>query len=201
MLRGFITVAATLLLANAALAAPTIGQPAPDFSAVDALTGKTVRLADLKGKIVVLESTNAGCPFVKKFYSVGAMQKLQETSAADGVVWVTLNASAKGKEGYVATAADAQKIVQESKARPTYYIRDPEGKLGRLYDAKVTPHMYVIDKAGLLVYMGAIDDKPTADSADIASATNYVTQALKSLKDGTPIKTTQTKPYGCSVKY
>jgi len=201
MLRHLLAATATVFLATAALAAPMIGKPAPDFTVTDALSGKAVRLADLKGKIVVLESTNPGCPFVKKHYSVGAMQTLQKNATNDGVVWISFNASAEGKEGYLPTAKDAQASVAEHKAKPTYYVLDPKGTLGHLYEAKVTPHMYVIDNAGTLVYMGAIDDKPTADSADIASATNYVAQALAALKAGTPIKVSQSKPYGCFVKY
>ena len=201
MLRSMLAFTTTALLSVAALAAPVIGQSAPAFSAVDSLSGKTIQLADLKGKTVVLETTNAGCPFVEKHYSVGNMQKLQQSATADGVVWVTLNASAKGKEGYLENDAAVKELVSKQAAKASYYVRDPEGKIGRLYEAKTTPHMYVIDKAGNLAYMGAIDDKPTADSADIAGATNYVSEALKSLKAGKPVKVSQTKPYGCFVKY
>ena len=201
MLRTIAAFAATVLLSTAALALPTVGKPAPDFSVVDALSGKTITLADLKGKIVVLEATNPECPFVKKHYGSGNMQKQQEAATKDGVVWISFNASAKGKEGYLPTALDAQASVNEHNAKPTYYVLDPEGKLGHLYDAKTTPHMYVIDQKGTLAYMGAIDDKPTADPADIAGAKNYVAEAIAALKAGKPVLHAQTKPYGCFVKY
>lgn len=201
MLRNMIAFTASALLSTAALAMPIVGKPAPDFTATDALSGKVIHLADFKGKAVVLESTNPGCPFVKKHYDSGNMQKLQEAATKDGVIWISFNSSAKGKEGYLSTAKDAQNSVSEHEAHPSYYVLDPEGSLGHLYDAKTTPHMYVIDKTGTLVYMGAIDDKATADPDDITGAKNYVTDALAALKAGKPVATKQTKPYGCFVKY
>ena len=141
MLRSMLAFTTTALLSVAALAAPVIGQSAPAFSAVDSLSGKTIQLADLKGKTVVLETTNAGCPFVEKHYSVGNMQKLQQSATADGVVWVTFNASAKGKEGYLENDAAVKELVSKQAAKASYYIRDTEGKIGRLYEAKTTPHM------------------------------------------------------------
>ncbi len=201
MLRTIRIFVASLLVSGAAYAAPIIGEAAPDFSATDAITGKVVKLADFKGKTVVLEWNNFHCPFVKKFYSVGAMQELQARTVKDGVVWVSINSSAKGKEGHLADAKEAKAAIAESKSAANHYLLDANGKIGHAYEAKTTPHMFVIDKEGKLVYMGAIDNKPSADSADIASATNYVTQALKSLKAGKPVKVTNSKPYGCFVKY
>jgi alkyl hydroperoxide reductase subunit AhpC len=200
MLRSLLTV---LLIgfAPAAFALPEIGKPAPDFKATDVITGKPVQLSALKGRTVVLEWNNPQCPFVKKYYSVGAMQQLQARAAKQGVHWVSINSSAEGKEGYFATNDVARDALAERNAQPEFYVRDPKGEIGKLYDAKTTPHMFVIDKTGVLVYMGAIDSKPTADSADIATATNYVTEALHALKSGKPVKTSSTKPYGCFVKY
>lgn len=201
MLRRFATACAFLFLSHAAYALPVIGEPAPQFEGLDVLTGKKISLKELKGKPVVLEWNNPNCPFVKKYYSIGAMQQLQVRAAKQGVHWISINSSAEGKEGYLKDDATARDFVIDRNAQPEYYLRDPLGKIGHLYGAKVTPHMFVIDAQGTLAYMGAIDSKPTADSADIATATNYVTEALRSLKEGTPVKTTNTQPYGCFVKY
>ena len=203
MKRIALTLLASLFLSSAAFALPAIGQPAPDFKGTDVITGKPVALSDLKGKIVVLEWNNFKCPFVRKFYSVGQMQQLQKSSREkiDGLVWVTINSSAEGKEGYLENAKIAKATLTENKSNATHYLLDHDGKIGHAYGAKTTPHMFVIDAEGKVAYMGAIDDKPTADTADFASATNYVTLALKGLKNGTPIKTTSTRPYGCFVKY
>lgn len=180
-------------------AAPAVNQPAPDFSATDS-TGKTVKLSDYKGKYVVLEWLNHGCPFVRKHYDAGNMQKLQETYTGKGVVWLSIVSSAPGKEGHV-TPAEAEKERAENKSKATAILLDPEGKVGRLYGAKTTPHMFVINPAGNVVYMGAIDSKSSTDSADIPSSTNYVAAALDAAMAGQPVKTAETKPYGCSVKY
>jgi len=201
MLRNIIAFAASAFLSTAAFALPVIGKPAPDFTATDTLSGKIIHLADFRGKIVVLEATNPECPFVKKHYGSGNMQHLQEAAAKDGVVWISFNASAKGKEGYLETALDAQASVSEHNAHPSHYILDHEGSIGHLYDAKTTPHMYVIDQSGNLAYMGAIDDKATADPDDIKDAKNYVTEAIAALKAGKTVAIKQTKPYGCFVKY
>ncbi|MES2985179.1 MAG: redoxin family protein [Pseudomonadota bacterium] len=200
MLRTIATFAATALLSTAALAL-TVGSPAPAFTSADTLSGKPIALADFKGKTVVLEWNNPDCPFVKKFYSVGAMQELQKTATADGVVWISINSSAPGKEGFLKEPGQAKSFVATQKAHPSYYLLDPAGTVGHAYGAKTTPHMFVIDAKGNLAYEGAIDNKPTADSADIATATNYVSEALKALKAGTPIKTATSQPYGCFVKY
>lgn len=190
-----------LLLAASASAAVKVGAPAPDFTATDALSGKQIHLSDFQDKLVVLEWNNPNCPFVRKFYSVGAMQQLQENATKKGVVWISINSSASGKEGHLSDAAAAKDFVDDRNAHPTYYVRDENGAIGHLYGAKTTPHMFVIDKGGKLAYMGAIDDTPTADSADIATSKNYVTRALVALTGGKKIAVTNTQPYGCFVKY
>lgn len=199
MSRLFVAAAlAALFLASPALAA-AVGDAAPDFTA-QAASGKTVHLSDYKGKIVVLEWTNGECPFVRKHYDSGNMQKLQKAAAEKGVVWLSVNSSAKGKQGHVdATAALA--LIKERQAAPAELLLDDEGKLGRLYGAKATPHMFVIGKDGVLAYAGAIDDKPSTNPADVASAKNYVTAALEALDSGKLPEVQQTAAYGCGVKY
>lgn len=189
------------LAASPALAEVKTGSAAPDFTATDSISGKTFSLADFKGKHVVLEWTNFGCPFVKKYYSKGDMQQLQHAAAKDGVVWITINSSAKGMEGHLADDAAAKQALTERKASPAHFVRDETGAIGKPYAAKTTPHMYVIDTKGTLVYQGAIDSKPSAAQSDIANATNYVSQALAELKAGKPVSVPSTQPYGCSVKY
>jgi len=184
---------------SSGFAAATVGQPAPDFSVVDS-QGKTQSLAAYKGKYVVLEWLNHGCPFVRKHYDVGNMQKLQETYAAKGVVWLSVVSSAKGKEGYV-DAAGAEKERADNKSKAAAILLDAEGKVGKLYDAKTTPHMFIIDPSGKLIYAGAIDDKASADSKDIATSKNYVSKALDEALAGKPVADASTKAYGCSVKY
>jgi len=184
---------------GAALAMPAIGQPAPDFTAKD-IAGNDVTLSALKGKIVVLEWTNPECPFVKKFYNVDAMQKLQADMQAKDIVWISINSSAKGKGGNLSADA-AKKYIADNKATPNHYMADEEGVIGTLYAAKTTPHMYVIDAKGNLAYMGAIDDKATADSADITGAKNYVRVAVDSLSTGKTVEVPSTQAYGCTVKY
>ncbi len=201
MLRMITTLLATILFAMPALAIAVIGQPAPNFTAMDAITGKQVSLGDLKGKVVVLEWHNPYCPFINKFYSVGAMQKMQENAAANDVVWIAINSAAEGKEGYLADAAAANKKLHAAGSHATHYLLDHDGSIGHAYGAKTTPSMFVIAKDGTRADRVAIDSKPTADSADIATATNYVTQALQALENGTPIKTSKTRSYGCFVKY
>ena len=192
-------VAFSLLPALPALAAPAIGQPAPAFSTTDA-DGRTRSLADFKGKTVVLEWTNDGCPYVKKHYNSGSMQRLQKSASADGVVWLTVVSSAPGAQGYLTPQA-AKGWKAEHGAGSTALLLDPSGKVGKAYDARTTPHMYVVDKTGKLVYMGGIDDKPVTDPASLKGATNYVAAALADLKAGRPVATPVTKSYGCSVKY
>lgn len=193
------TAAVAMSLSSAALAAPKIGEPAPDFTATD-VNGKTHKLSAYKGKTVVLEWHNPECPFVRKHYSSSNMQNLQKTATKDGVVWLTINSGAAGKQGHQ-TADSAKALLKSQGAAPSAYLLDAKGTVGRLYEAKTTPHMYVIDPKGTLVYMGAIDDKPTADPNDIKRAKNYVTVALAAVKTGTPVADAATKPYGCAVKY
>lgn len=187
------------LISPASHASPVIGQPAPAFSATDT-AGQPVSLDSLKGKTVVLEWSNHQCPFVKKFYDSGTMQQLQQAATKDGVVWVTVISSAPGKQGNV-TAAEANVLTTSRKAAPTHVVLDENGTIGRLYAAKTTPHMFVIDGQGVLRYQGAIDDKPSTKPEDIAGAKNYVTAALADLKAGRPVAQPNTKSYGCSVKY
>ena len=190
---------ACILIAPAAYAAPPVGQPAPDFTASD-INGQPFKLSDQKGKIVVLEWTNHECPFVHKHYDSGNMQNLQKDAGAHGVVWVSIVSSAPGHQGNV-TPEEAKKIMTGSGAAPAYKILDPSGEIGHLYDAKTTPNMYVIDKDGLLVYEGAIDDQPSPNPKTLEGARNYVTAALDSLMKGEKIETPVTQPYGCAVKY
>lgn len=187
------------LLVTGSLQAAQVGAAAPAFSLTD-VDGKTHQLADYKGKTVVLEWTNAECPFVKKHYGAGNMQKQQRAATANGVVWLTVNSSAPGKQGHVDAAA-AKTIIAEQGGAPSAYLLDAAGEVGRAYGAKTTPHMYVIDPNGRLRYNGAIDSIPSADQADIAEATQYVEQALADLAVGREVTTTTTQPYGCSVKY
>ncbi len=189
----------TTSLAFAAPKAPKIGEPAPAFTLTDA-EGKTHSLADFKGKTVVLEWFNYGCPFVQKHYASGNMQSLQESATDDEVVWLSIVSSAPGKQGHLtAEEAKAKKAELESKA--TAILLDEDGQVGKLYNAKTTPEMFVIDGEGTLIYMGAIDDRADTKEASIDGAMNYVTAALDALDSGEPVETTKTKPYGCSVKY
>lgn len=197
-----VLIAGAMLAAVSALpafAAPEIGKPAPAFTATDS-NGKTVTLAEFAGKTVVLEWTNDGCPYVRKHYGTGNMQSLQKQAAAEGVVWLTMISSAKGEQGYV-TGPQANELTKSRDAAPAAVLLDPEGTIGHLYKAEVTPHMYIADKSGTLVYMGGIDDKPAADPATVKDAKNYVRQALDELKAGKPVSQPVTRAYGCSIKY
>lgn len=181
-------------------AAPVVGQAAPDFSATD-IEGKPVKLADLKGKIVVLEWNNPECPFVVKHYDTKNMQKLQteETAKAD-VVWLTINSSAEGQQGNL-TDKTAKEYLTKSEAKPSHYILDPKGEIGTLYQAKTTPHMFVIGKDGVLAYAGAIDDNPTPRHEGVEGAKNYVRAAIEALEAGKKVEVATSQPYGCGVKY
>lgn len=191
----------TTALASTLFAAesPRVGAAAPAFSVADA-KGKAHSLAEYKGKYVVLEWFNPECPFVKKHYGSGNMQKLQEEYTGKGVVWLSIDSSAPGKEGNLTPDA-ANKQMSEWKMNHTTLLLDPEGKAGQSYGAKNTPHMFIINPEGKIVYEGAIDSKPTANPSDIASATNYVKAALDEALAGKPVTNPTTKPYGCSVKY
>lgn len=186
-------------MAGAAQPSARVGAPAPEFSVTDSY-GKSQKLADQKGKIVVLEWTNDGCPFVGKHYGSGNMQALQKTYTAQGVVWFTVVSSAPGTQGYV-NPAEANRDTERRGAAPTAVLLDPTGALGHLYGAQATPHMYVIDPQGQLVYMGAIDDMPSIDRSDVARAKNYVAAAIEEVKAGKRVTVPATKAYGCSVKY
>ncbi|HSI82282.1 MAG: redoxin domain-containing protein [Candidatus Methylacidiphilales bacterium] len=190
---------ALALTVSAAFAAPEIGKPAPAFTLKSA-EGKDVSLADYKGKTVVLEWTNKDCPFVVKHYKNGDMQKLQAAAATDGAVWLKVISSAPGAQGYLtpAQALENEKAVSGS---ATAVLIDDTGSVGKSYDAKHTPELYVIDKEGNLVYKGAIDSIKSANSADIAKAVNYVKSALAAVKEGKAIEKPVTEAYGCSVKY
>ena len=188
-------VAATLFATDV----PPVGSAAPDFSLTDA-KGQTHSLAQYKGKYVVLEWFNPECPFVKKHYGGGNMQKLQAEYTGKGVVWLSIDSSAPGMEGSL-TPEQAQKTMSEWKTKQTALLLDPEGKAGRAYGAKNTPDMIVISPEGKIVYEGAIDSKATPNPADIPSSTNYVKAALDESLAGKPVSNAQTKPYGCSVKY
>ncbi len=190
---------AGVLMTATAHAAPEVGKPAPGFSAADS-NGRTVNLSDFRGKIVVLEWTNDGCPYVKKHYGSGNMQSLQKDAAAKGIVWLTIISSAPGKQGYVDGPA-ANELTKARGAAPTAVLLDPQGAIGHLYDARTTPHMFIVNKDGTLVYMGGIDDKPTSNPDDIQGAKNYVRAALDEVTADKPVAESVTRPYGCSVKY
>ena len=176
-----------------------IGKPAPAFT-LPSCESKSVSLADFKGKVVVLEWTNYGCPFVVKHYGSGNMQKLQADATAKGVVWLSICSSAPKQQGH-ATPADALKACTEKNSAATAYLIDESGATGRAYGAKRTPEMYVINADGILVYHGAIDDKKSVDPADIATAKNFVAAAIDETLAGKPVSTPETEAYGCSIKY
>jgi peroxiredoxin len=191
----------TSLIATAvfALDPPPVGSTAPDFSLTDA-SGKTHSLSQYNGKTVVLEWFNPECPFVKKHYGSGNMQKLQEEYTGKGIVWLTIDSSAPGTEGNL-SPEQAEKITTAWKTHQTALLLDPEGKAGRAYGAKNTPNMVIINPEGKIAYEGAIDSKATPNPADIPTSTNYVKAALDESLTGKPVSNPKTKPYGCSVKY
>jgi len=176
-----------------------VGAAAPAFMGTDS-NGKTESLDQFKGKYVVLEWHNQGCPYTAKHYTSGNMQSLQKEWTAKGVTWFTVISSAPGQQGYM-TASAENAYVKKVGAEPTAVLLDPQGKIGHLYDAKTTPQMVVIDPAGKVIYDGAIDDRPTPDVNDIKGAKNYVSDALMAAMAGKPVATPYTRPYGCSVKY
>jgi peroxiredoxin len=192
-----------MIVVAAALVAPAraarVGEKAPDFTATDS-NGVKRSLSEFAGKNVVLEWHNNGCPFVRKQYTSGNMQKLQKEWTARGVVWLTVVSSAPGQQGYV-TAAEENAYLKQMQAAPTAALLDPTGRMGHLYDAKTSPHMFIIDPSGKLIYNGAIDDRPTPDPASVAGATNFVSQALTEAMAGKPVSLPTSRPYGCSVKY
>ena len=175
------------------------GEAAPEFTLTDS-KGTSHKLSDFRGKLVVLEWLNHECPFVKKHYSGGDMQKLQKEYTAKGVVWLSIISSAPGKQGH-RTGPQAEADTKDKDAAPTAVLLDPAGEVGQRYEAKTTPHMFVIDKEGKVIYAGAIDSIKSTNSADIAKAENHVRQALDAALAGKPVPTPKTTPYGCSVKY
>jgi len=191
--------AAAVLAPAAAFAAADLGKPAPAFSATDS-SGKSWSLAELKGKVVVLETTNHDCPYVRKHYNSTNMQTQQREAAAKGVVWLTVASSATGEEGFV-TAAQANELTQKRDAAPAAFLLDPKSRIARAYGATVTPHMYIVDASGVLVYKGGIDSIPSSSQSDIPKAKQYVRVALDEVLAGKPVSDASTRPYGCSLKY
>jgi peroxiredoxin len=176
-----------------------VGDQAPDFTGTDS-HGQTHKLSEYRGKFVVLEWHNNGCPFTKKHYESGNMQKLQQEWTGKGVIWLTVISSSPGSQGYV-TADQENEYLQKMHAVPTAAILDPKGDIGHLYGAKTTPHMFVINPQGQVIYNGAIDDKATTDPSDVNGANNYVSNALQEAMSGKTVAVATTRPYGCSVKY
>ncbi|MBS0360828.1 MAG: thioredoxin family protein [Proteobacteria bacterium] len=197
--RTLLAAAFAASLAAPAFAEPELGQPAPPFTAKDD-NGKTVSLSQFAGKTVVLEWTNSGCPYVGKHYNSGTMQALQKKERANGVVWLTVSSSAPDMQGYFTPKAARAWAAKEHWAGSDILL-DGAGKIGREYGAKNTPHMFVIDKAGKIAYMGGIDDQPYEDPDSLKGAKPYVAMALADLKAGRPVATPVSRPYGCSVKY
>lgn len=199
MLRRALLALPALAFAAAVQAAPSVGQPAPDFTLRDA-AGKPVKLSDFRGKHVVLEWTNPGCPYVRKHYNSGNMPATQQDAVAKGVVWLSINSTEKGSYDYLEPA----KLVawkKERKAAPTAVLMDEEGTAGKAFGARTTPHMYIVNPKGTLVYAGGIDSIPSSDPDDIKKAVNYVKQGLGEALAGKPISQATTRPYGCSIKY
>jgi peroxiredoxin len=198
--RSLLAAGLTAVLApSAALAAPQVGAAAPDFTATDS-DGQAVSLAGLKGKIVVLEWTNDGCPFVGKWYRSGSMQALQKEAARLGVVWLSVISSAPGEQGY-ADGPRADQLTRERGAAPAHVLLDPAGTLGRLYEAETTPQIFVIDAQGMVRYMGGADSIASSRESDLAKATPYAKLAIEAVSAGKPVPYPVTRPYGCTVKY
>jgi hypothetical protein len=175
------------------------GTLAPDFRGTDS-TGAQHTLSQYRGKYVVLEWANQGCPYDRKHYLSGSMEALQKEWTAKGIIWLSVISSAPGEQGYV-TPAEENTYLKTMHAAPTAALLDPEGAIGRLYEAKTTPHIFVIDPTGKLIYQGAIDNKPTTEQEDLKGADNYLNDALNAAMSGKPIQVASTRPYGCSVKY
>jgi len=199
LLMASIAATTTFLGAASAHATAIVGQKAPDFTAKDA-TGKTVNLSDFKGKHVVLEWMNPGCPYVRKHYDSNNMQGTQKDATSQGVVWLAINSTHTEHADYLAPAA-LQQWMGDKKATATHTVMDETGTIGQAYAARTTPHLYIINPQGSLVYAGGIDSIPSARADDIKAATNYVKQGLGEALAGKPISAANTKPYGCSVKY
>ena len=194
-----VALGATFLMGTNAFAAPAVGQQAPDFVAVDT-SGAKHKLSDFAGKFVVLEWTNPGCPFVRKHYGSGNMPATQKAATDKGVVWLAINSTERAASDYLkADALDAW--MKSQKAAPTAVLMDEDGVIGQVYGARTTPHIFIIDPKGTLVYAGGIDSIASARVDDIKTATNYVNQALGEALGGKPVSMASTRPYGCSIKY
>ena len=194
-----VALGATLLMGSNAHAAPAVGQPAPDFVATDT-RGQQHKLSDFAGKYVVLEWTNPGCPFVQKHYNSGNMPATQKSATAKGVVWLSINSTERAASDFMQPAA-LDNWLKERKAEPTATLMDTDGTIGQAYGARTTPHLFIIDPKGVLIYAGGIDSIASARQEDIKSATNYVNQALAETFGGKPISAATTRAYGCSIKY
>ena len=188
------------LMVNRAFAKETkVGEPAPDFVLTDTHNAEHT-LSEYKGKFVVLEWTNPDCPFVKKHYGSGNMQNLQKEYTGKGVIWLSVNSSAPGKQGNY-PAEKLNEIMAQRKSVPTALLLDSDGEIGKMYGAKTTPHIFIVDPKGILIYEGAIDDKATPNPNDIKVAKNYVKATFNEAMAGKPVTTSSSQPYGCSVKY
>lgn len=196
--KGLLPLMAIALVTTLAFAV-RVGDAAPDFTGTDT-HGKTQSLSEYKGKYVVLEWSNRDCPYTRKHYESGNMQALQREWTGKGVIWLTIISSAPGEQGYV-TAADENQQIAKVHASPTAVILDAKGIIGHEYSAKTTPHMFIIDPSGKLIYQGAIDDHPTTDASDVQGSKNYVSEALSEAMAGKTVAVSSTRPYGCSVKY
>jgi peroxiredoxin len=199
LIRRALLALSTVVFVTAVHAAPSVGQPAPDFTLKDA-GGKAVKLSDYRGKYVVLEWTNPGCPYVRKHYDSGNMAATQRDATAKGAVWLSINSTERASFDYLEPA----RLVawqQERKVRPTATLMDEEGVAGKAYGARTTPHMYIVDPQGRLAYAGGIDSIASSSPEDIRQAVNYVRQALGEAVAGKPITAATTRPYGCSIKY
>jgi peroxiredoxin len=199
MRNTLLALAASLLLPFSAAALPAVGETAPAFTVRD-IEGTALKSENLKGRTVVLEWHNPACPFVKKHYESGNMQKLQAEATARGVIWITVNSGSAGKVGTL-SAKDAREYIGQHNLASSHYVPDTDGRLGRLYGAKTTPHMFVIDQEGRIAYMGAIDSDSSPSAAAIEKSENHVRSALNALAAGRPVPVTSTQAYGCGVKY
>lgn len=199
--RTLLTTAATTALgfSGHAFAAPAVGQKAPDFTLTDT-AGKTVRLSDFKGKHVVLEWVNPGCPYVRKHYDSANMQGTQNEATALGVIWLAINSTESASYDYL-PAAKLARWMTDQKAAPTVTLMDEDGKAGQGYGARTTPHMYIVNPQGILIYAGGIDSIPSSRQEDVKTAVNYVKQGVRQALAGQPLSNPTTRPYGCSVKY
>jgi len=198
-MKAFAAACFALALATPALAAVDVGQIVPDFRLTNS-NGEVVQLSQFTDQTIILEWNNPGCPFVQRHYRSGNMQALQAEARSQGIVWLTINSGAPGRQGYMRGPA-ANEFVEQQNASPDHYLLDPRGVVGRGFEARTTPQMYVIDGDRILRYDGAIDDRPRAPLAQTRSATNYVRAALSDMQAGRSVRTGSTRPYGCSVKY